>query len=142
MINLGALAAFEGSGTGRRGSDRKREARRLHRRTMSSRPRRQQTRGPKIAQGLSLQTFGRDRRRGCLNPGDKLAICCMFSQNLKGSRRETSRVSEEKITGNIMKRVFTPRRGRPLITRTNPGHVYRREPAFPFIFIPHKTNFE
>lgn len=83
MINLGALATFEGSGTGRRRSHRKREARRLHRRTMSSRPRRQQTRGPKIAQGLSLQTFGRDRRRGWLNPGINLPFVACFRKILK-----------------------------------------------------------
>lgn len=72
---------------------------------------------------------------------DKLAICCMFSHNLKGSRRETLRVSEEKITGNIMKWVFTPRRGRPLNTQTNSGHVYHRKTSFSFDFIP-QTNFE
>lgn len=82
-INLGALAMFEGSGTGRRRNGRKREAWRLHRRTMSSCPRRQQTRCPKIAQGLSLQTFGWDRRRGWSNLRINLPFVACFRTILK-----------------------------------------------------------
>lgn len=136
-----SLGQVEGSGTGRRRSDRKWEARRLHRRTMSSRPRRQQTRWPKIAHGLWLQTFGWDRGRSWSNRGDKLAICCVFLQNLKGSRRETLWASEEKIIGNIMKWLFTPRRGRPLNKHTNSGPVYSCKTSFSVDFTS-QTNFK
>lgn len=89
---------------------------------------------PKNSSGSLVTNIWPGSAPRLVESGDKLAICCMFSQNLKGSQRETLRFSV-KITGNKMKRVFTPRRGRPLITWTKPSHVYRREPAFLLIFI-------